>query len=299
MIYDLRLTHIFREVRFRFLWCFFSYGFTFCFSYHFSEELLYLLAKPFLQLFQSSPLTLEAACNCFFAESYDVEGPSPSVAAPVSQCLTGAPKVAWPPTSAPTSPHFSSFISTQLTEALNTYITSSCIFSFVFCIPFFFYQIWCFLIPSCNQTQRQQVARYILLSLTFFVCFFSISLLFLLPNVWLFLYSLSKTSTKLFVIQLQPKIYDFIMLTIRFMFLSFMGSQIPVILLWLVELKKILLQDCIKYRSSLVLCSILLSALLTPPDFICQLLTSLFILVVVELTLFYAFVKVHYTLKIQ
>lgn len=285
MIYDLTLTHIFREVRFRFVWCFLSYGLTFCFSYNFSEELLYLLAKPFLQLFQSSPLTLEAACNCFVAQSCDVEGLSHSVGE--QKRLT------------PTSPHFCSFISTQLTEALNTYITSCCIFSFVFCIPFFVYQIWCFLIPSCNQTQRQQVARYILLSVTFFVCFFSISLLFLLPNVWLFLYSLSNTSTKLFVIQLQPKIYDFIMLTIHFMFLSFMGSQIPVILLWLVELNKILLQDCIKYRSSVVLCCILLSALLTPPDFVCQLLTSVFILIVVELTLFYAFVKLHYTLKTQ
>jgi Tat protein translocase TatC len=239
------LTHILREVKLRFMWCFLSFFFTFCFCYNFSEELLFLLAKPFLLVFK--------------ANKY--------------------------------------FISTQLTEALNTYITSSFIFSFVYCIPFFLYQIWCFLIPSCSLTQRQNCSRYILLSLFAFLCIFSTSFVFILPNVWLFLCSLSNTSSNLFIIQLQPKIYDFIMLTIRFMFLSCICSQIPVILLWLLELNKLLLQDCIKYRSSICFCCLLVSSLLTPPDFWCQLIACLFIFLVIEITFLYAFVRFHYHVR--
>ena len=267
---NFRFIHILSEVRFRFLWCLFSYTITFSFCFFFSEELLYLLAKPFLLLSHPAPLTssFDFHNECVIVSSVKTE------------------KSSIPP-----------FLSTQLTEALNTYVISSFLFSFVFCIPFFVYQVWCFLIPSYNETQRLQASQFLFLSFGFFVFFLSISFFLLLPTIWLFLYQLNNTSTNLFVIQLQPKIYDFIMLTIRFLCLCSIGSQIPVLVLWLVQLKTILLQDCVKYRSSLVFFCILLSSLLTPPDLFCQLLTTFFMLIIIELTFFYAFVQNCYSSK--
>ena len=235
--------HIFKEVQFRFVWLIICFCLTCVCCYIFSEELLFLLAKPFLIVYKPNK----------------------------------------------------AFISTQLTETLNTYITSSFIFSFVFCTPYFIYQMWCFLIPSCKQTQRTQLSSFCVLSAFAFVCVFSLSLLCLLPTIWSFLYKLSKnTSSNLLIIQLQPKIYDFIMLTIRFLFLSCVCSQIPVILLCLIEYNIIALQDFIQHRSKLWFCCVLIAALLTPPDLWCQLSALLFVYVLIEFTIMYALVRLHY-----
>ena len=151
---NFRFIHILSEVRFRFLWCLFSYTITFSFCFFFSEELLYLLAKPFLLLSQPAPLTsFDLHNECVIVSSVKTE------------------KSSIPP-----------FLSTQLTEALNTYVVSSFLFSFVFCIPFFVYQVWCFLIPSYNETQRLQASQLLFLSFFFFCLFFVNKFFFIITN---------------------------------------------------------------------------------------------------------------------
>jgi Sec-independent protein secretion pathway component TatC len=118
-----------------------------------------------------------------------------------------------------------------------------------------------------------------------------------MPNIWFFLYKLSNANIspqELLIIKLQPKIYDFILLTLRLFFLASICSQIPVLIILFIEYNLITVQNCIKHRRTFFFFSALFAALLTPPDFWCQIATWLPIYGLIELTLFGALIRLQY-----
>jgi Tat protein translocase TatC len=155
---------------------------------------------------------------------------------------------------------YSGFICTQLTEALSTYVTISLISCFYFLFPFLSYQIWCFLIPSCYEEQRKKYNKFFYLSGFCFFLFFFVTFVGVVPNVWHFLYELNKTSTNLLIIKLQPKIFDYILLTVRILFISSICSQVQVLVIFLLELKGIFVKSCIKNRRFFMVLSIFTAA---------------------------------------
>lgn len=190
----------------------------------------------------------------------------------------------------------SNFICTQLTESFNTYITTSFLLSFFFCTPYLLYQIWCFFIPSCSKTQRLQLWRAIILSVSAFLFVFLLVYLWIMPNIWFFLYKVSSftVSRGLLTIHLQPKIYDFILLTLRFLFIASLCSQVPVFFICCIEYNFIDLQDCIKHRRTFFVFSAIFAALVTPPDIWCQIAAWLPISLLIEITIFLALIRNKY-----
>jgi Tat protein translocase TatC len=185
---------------------------------------------------------------------------------------------------------YSGFICTQLTEALSTYVTISLISCFYFLFPFLSYQIWCFLIPSCYEEQKKKYNNFFYLS--GFCFFFSLFFTFVgvVPNIWHFLYKLNITSTNLLIIKLQPKIFDYIVLTVRILFISSICSQVQVLVICLLESKAIFVKTSIKNRRFFMVLSFLIAAFLTPSDIWCQIVACLFIYLIIELTTFYALI---------
>ena len=236
--------HIWREARLRAIWMCICLFVTCVYFYKFSEELLFVLARPLL-LVQTNTTT--------------------------------------------------GFISTQLTETLQTYITSGILLCWCVCTPYLIYQLWCFVIPSCNDTQRAQLKHLCLISATFGLVGVSVTLWWIMPTIWHFLYRWSShTGTAVFIIQLQPKIYDFVMLTVRLLFISYVCSQIPVLLICCIEYNVIGLKECIKQRRGLLCCSVCLAALVTPPDIGSQIAAWLPMYLVIEFSLFYALIRRNY-----
>nr|YP_008816046.1 SecY-independent transporter protein [Closterium baillyanum]AGZ90239.1 SecY-independent transporter protein [Closterium baillyanum] len=194
------------------------------------------------------------------------------------------------------------FICTQLTESLNTYITTSFLLCFCFCTPYLIYQIWCFFIPSCNETQRAQLSNALRLSGFAFFFVFLLTLKWIMPFIWFFLYKLSTAdaaSRGLLIIKLQPKIYDFIILTLRFFLIASLCSQLPVLIICCIEYNLIDLQDCIKHRRTFLFLSVLFAAFVTPPDIWCQMAAWLPIYVIIELTIFTALIRLKYKCSLQ
>ncbi|KAI4968742.1 hypothetical protein ZWY2020_046072, partial [Hordeum vulgare] len=102
-----------------------------------------------------------------------------------------------------TLPLDSDFVCTQSTEP-PTYVAT--------------HQIWCFSIPSYGE-QRRKYNRILHLSGSRFSLFLLLTPPRLVPNVWHFPYFVGATSTNSLMIKLQPKIYDYIMLTVRILFI--------------------------------------------------------------------------------
>nr|WNR49263.1 transport membrane protein [Acorus tatarinowii] len=178
-----------------------------------------------------------------------------------------------------TMPLDSSFVCTQSTEAFYTYVATSSIACSYFVFPFISHQIWCFFIPSCYREQRRKYAPHLYFFGFCFFFFFLTSFAWVVPNVWHFLYNVGQ-NTNLLMIKLQPKIYDYIMLTIRILFISLVCSIIPVIV------SKLRL--CSKLR--VMVFSLFTAALTTPPDIWCQIVASFPIFLIIEFAIYVALI---------
>jgi sec-independent protein translocase protein TatC len=188
------------------------------------------------------------------------------------------------------------FICTQITESLTTYIIISIFLGFFFCIPFVFYQFWCFFIPSCYKNQRKAFVLLFFFSLIALLSTQILTFNWILPNIWLFLYQLSNTKpvAEMFVIKLQPKIYDFSILTFQIFLIMSFCSQIPIMITYIIDNKVISVQTLITNRTTYAFISILFAALITPPDILCQLSICLFVFLLIELALFLSIIREQY-----
>ena len=189
------------------------------------------------------------------------------------------------------------FICTQITESLSTYMMISLISGFVFSFPYILYQIWSFFIPSYNQNQRQAVKKIFFYSLAILFFFFILTYFWILPSIWLFLYKLSNTvdTSHFFIMKLQPKVYDFTLITLRVLFIVGICSQIPIIIIF--SLNTVGLKGYriwIKNRRMLWFLSILLAAFITPPDLSCQMSVWLFMIIFIEFSFYASHLHIQY-----
>ncbi len=91
------------------------------------------------------------------------------------------------------------------------------------------------------------------------------------------------------MIKLQPKIFDYIMLTVRILFISSICSQVPVIVICLLE-KGISVKTFTNNRRFFMVSSLLIAAFFAPPDIWCQIVACLPIYLMMELTIFVALI---------
>lgn len=187
-----------------------------------------------------------------------------------------------------TLPFDSYFVRTQSTEAFSTYVTTSSIACSYFVFPLISHQIWCFLIPSCYREQRRKYNRFLHLSGSRFSLFLFLTLPRVVPNVWHFPYFMGETSTNSLMIKLQPKIYDHIMLTVRISFIPSVCSQVPVIVIRLLEPRGLSVETSTNNRRFLMVFPLLTAALSTPPDIWCQIVARFLISLIIELAIFVA-----------
>ncbi|KAK6117475.1 hypothetical protein DH2020_048802 [Rehmannia glutinosa] len=187
-----------------------------------------------------------------------------------------------------TLPFDSYFVRTQSTEAFPTYVATSSIACSYFVFPLISHQIWCFLIPSCYGEQRRKYNRFLHLSGSRFSLFLFLTLPRVVPNVWHFPYFMGETSTNSLMIKLQPKIYDHIMLTVRISFIPSVCSQVPVIVIRLLEPRGLSVETSTNNRRFLMVFPLLTAALSTPPDIWCQIFARFLISLIIELAIFVA-----------
>ncbi|CAN0919177.1 Uncharacterized tatC-like protein ymf16, partial [Linum grandiflorum] len=187
-----------------------------------------------------------------------------------------------------TLPLDSYFVCTQLTEAFSTYVATSLIACSYFVFPLISHQIWCFLIPSCYGEQRTKYNRFLYLSGSRFSLFLFLTPPRVVPNVWHFRYFVGATSKNSLMIKLQPKIYDYIMLTVRISFIPSVCSQVPVIVIRLPEPRGLSVETSTNNRCFFMVFPLLTAALFTPPDIWCQIVARFLISLIIELAIFVA-----------
>lgn len=183
------------------------------------------------------------------------------------------------PTNGPMEAHF---LATQLTETLYTNLAVASIVACAFVFPLVSHQVWSFLIPSCYQGQRKRVRRILYVSASCFLVVLCFTHYTIVPQLWQWLTQVTGNSS--IVIELQPKIYDYILFTLRILLVAGLASQVPMVLIYLTSAMSI--ERVTKTRRFWLLLVFLSSSLLAPPDLGCQLLIFFLLTVIIELSLF-------------
>nr|QXE44333.1 Sec-independent protein translocase protein [Welwitschia mirabilis] len=180
------------------------------------------------------------------------------------------------------------FICTRLTEAFSTCVTTSSYACSYFVFPFISYQIWCFLIPSCYVDQRARYNICFYLSGICFFLFLFLSISWVVPYLWHFLCFAGTTSTSILMIKLQPSISDYILNTNRILFISSICSQVPVIVINMLDTYTVM--KVTKNRRYMLVSSLVIAAYGAPPDIWCVFAACLPITLMMELTIMVALI---------
>lgn len=80
------------------------------------------------------------------------------------------------------------------------------------------------------------------------------------------------------------------MLTVRILFISSVCSQVPVIVICLLESRGLSVETFTSNRRFLMVFSLITAALSTPPDIWCQIVASFFIYSIIEFAIFVALI---------
>lgn len=182
------------------------------------------------------------------------------------------------------------FIFTNLTEAFYTTLKICFFWSFIFLIPVVFYQFWCFFTPSWYCFERLRVKTYIfyaiLLNFLGGFCFYFL----ILPEFLDFLLNF-KVDSPLFTIHLEARIDSYVKISSTVFLLVVSAFQIPLFIGFLHAFGCINSYFLSLNRKVIVLFVFLISAFLTPPDPLTQLLIFSVFWSLFELLIWIGFLK--------
>lgn len=180
------------------------------------------------------------------------------------------------------------FIFTNLAEAFHTTIKICFIWSFLFFLPFFFYQFWCFFTPSWYFFEKERVKKYVFSTLLYAFlggfCFYFL----VLPEFLDFLLNF-KINTPIFAVQLEARIDSYVRISSSVFLIVEFIFQMPFLFSLLYLFGYIDSVYLSENRKIFILFFLLLSAFLSPPDPLAEFLIFSFFVCSFELFIWIGF----------
>ena len=178
-------------------------------------------------------------------------------------------------------------IYTGLTEAFVSYIKLALISAFIISSPFFIYQIWSFIAPGLLEKEKKIIFPFLFLVPLMFILGFIFVYYFILPLAWDFFVAFDTSSLENnFSIELEPKINEYISLTLKLAFAFGLAFQLPTAIFLLTILGLTSPNSLQKKRRYVIVIIFLISALITPPDIISQICLAIPIILLYEFSIF-------------
>ncbi len=144
------------------------------------------------------------------------------------------------------------------------------IISFIIGFPYIMYKVWKFLLPALYEKERKFLKIAVFVSSFLFVCGVSICIAFVLPL--LINFSMSFATDKI-----QPilGINNFIGLSFWLMLAFGLMFQFPIVIFFLVKFSIVSIESLTNKRPYIITIILILSAILTPPDIVSQLMLAI------------------------
>jgi len=178
-------------------------------------------------------------------------------------------------------PDDSQLIFTNLPEMFIAYIKVALVAGIILAIPIIFYQLWMFLAPALFQKEKKYIIPFVSFSSILFAVGALFGYLVVFPYGFKFFVSFATED-----IQALPSVKQYFSFAIRLLLAFGLVFEMPVIVLFLTKIGLITPDSMKKFRKFAILCSFILSAILTPPDVATQLMMALPIIILYEISIF-------------
>ena len=178
-------------------------------------------------------------------------------------------------------------IYTGLAEAFFSYLKLSLISAFIISSPFLIYQLWAFIAPGLLEKEKKIIFPFIFLVPFMFILGFCFLYYFIMPLAWDFFTTFDTSVLKKDLsIELEPKINEYISLTLKLAFAFGLAFQLPTAIFLLTILGITSPRDLERKRRFIIVIIFIVSALITPPDIISQIGLAIPVIFIYELSIF-------------
>ena len=168
-----------------------------------------------------------------------------------------------------------------------SYLKLALISGFVISSPFFIYQIWAFVAPGLLKKEKKIIFPFLFLIPIMFILGFLFVYYFIIPLAWDFFVGFDTSiSNNDFSIELEPKINEYISITLTLAIAFGLAFQLPTAIFLLTLLGLTSPIDLQKKRRFVIVIIFLVAALITPPDIISQVGLAVPIIVLYEFSIF-------------
>jgi len=177
-------------------------------------------------------------------------------------------------------PAESRLIFTSLPEMFIAYIKVALIAGIMLAIPIVFYELWMFLAPALYQREKGYLIPFVLFSSILFVAGSLFGYFIVFPYGFKFFISFATED-----IQALPSVKQYFSFAIRLLFAFGLVFEMPVVVFFMTKIGLITPDSMKKFRKFAILCSFILSAILTPPDVATQIMMALPLIVLYEVSI--------------
>lgn len=177
-------------------------------------------------------------------------------------------------------PEHSYFIFTYVTEAFITYLKVSFVAALFLASPLILYEIWMFVAPGLYEHEKRYVYPFIIFGSILFLLGALFSYYVVIPFVYRFFVSYAAE----FLVPM-PDLKGYMGLTLKFLILFGLVFQLPLLAYYLGRAGILRYESIKKKRRVAILGIFIVSALLTPPDVMSQILLALPLMGLFEISL--------------
>ena len=180
-------------------------------------------------------------------------------------------------------------IYTSPSEAFVTYLKLSLTSALFFSFPIFAAEIYLFIAPALYKSERKNILLIFFFSPFLFLCGAIFAYYFILPVALNFFSSFEvqgSTAASNFSIQLETKVSEYLNFVKNLLFGFGIAFQFPILLLFLIRVGFLSVNDLRSKRRYWIVIIFIMSAILTPPDVISQILLASLLIILFEIAIF-------------
>lgn len=176
-------------------------------------------------------------------------------------------------------------IYTKITEAFTSTLSITFSSALFISIPYFAIELWLFITPALYKNEKRYFFPYLLITPILFLCGIIFCYFLVLPKTFEFLITFANGKGMATPLVLQAKITEYIDLTITLLNAFGLCFLSPVFLILLIKFNILERQTLIKARKYAIILIFIISAILTPPDIISQILLAIPLMFMYELSI--------------